>query len=211
MEIVYLCSILFYLLMQGGPVLVLALVLTRFRWFKGYPTFPAFGRIMGLNHFRWSFIVIILGLNGAYFLFNYAWYGLIESRLGGFDTRDFLTAGLIDSGRRGLIADLILAAVIAPVFEEIAFRGFLFTSLRNRIGPWAAALISTSIFAGLHSYSWMGLLSVAIFGLVMCWVFQKTRSLWPCIIFHAIGNFEITLSCWYSYSLETLSWSGLFH
>ena len=42
--------------------------------------------------------------------------------------------------------------------------------MRNRVGPWLAAVVSTIIFAGLHYYSPLGLLSVAIFGMAMCWV-----------------------------------------
>lgn len=182
-----------YLLMQGGPVFVLMLI------FAAEPS--RFAHVFGLNHFPFKFVALILGLHGAYFWFNFGMWE-IESQISGYDTRDFLSPNLVNADLNGLLTDLVAAAIIAPVFEELMFRGFIFTSLRNRIGPWAAALISTSIFAGLHFYSWLGLLSVAIFGLAMCWVYQKTRSLWPGIIFHALYNFEATMSVWYLNSEE---------
>lgn len=210
MEAYYTCSIATYFLMQAGPVLVLAIVLTPSWKTFGFPSRSGFIKTMGLDKFRFSFVVIVIGLGGLFYLYHWAWFELVESKIGGVDTRDFLNADLIDSGRRGLIADLIIAAAIAPVFEELAFRGFLFTALRNRMGGILAAIVSTLVFALLHFYSWQGLLSVAIFGLVMCWVYSKTQSLWPCILFHALGNFQITLSVWAMHSSETLSWQGLY-
>ncbi|MEM7015551.1 MAG: type II CAAX endopeptidase family protein [Verrucomicrobiota bacterium] len=130
-----------YLLMQGGPVFVMMLV------FAAEPS--RFAHVFGLNHFPFKFVVLILGLHGAYFWFNFGMWE-IESRISGYDTRDFLSPNLVGADLNGLLTDLVAAAVIAPIFEELMFRGFLFTSLRNRLGPWLAAFISTSIFAGLH-------------------------------------------------------------
>lgn len=214
-------SNLFYLGMQGIPVLILALIFT--------PSWGSFSRLLGLNRLTCRHFVLILGLYGVYFLFNMGMWE-IESRLGPYDTRDFLNPHLIDAGWSGLLSELVAAAVIAPIFEELTFRGFLYTALRNasyrwllvtrflavlpiRSGKWVApcfaALISTSIFAGLHFYSFSGIVSVAIFGLVMCWVYQKTRSLWPGILFHALFNLDATLSSWYLNS-EKFGWLGIY-
>ena len=81
------------------------------------------------------------------------------------------------------------AIVWIPVYEELAFRGVLFSALRERLGVIGAALISSIVFASIHSYSWPGLLGVAVFGFTNALMFHYTRSLIPCIAAHIIVNF----------------------
>jgi len=45
---------------------------------------------------------------------------------------------------------VIFAVVLAPVFEEFLFRGFLFGGLRRWTGPWGAAVLSAAAFAAFH-------------------------------------------------------------
>ncbi len=192
---------LFYLLIQAGPVLLIALL-----WL---PTGRSFRRVFGLeiDHlFNRKNLGIVLGLYGLYGFLGWGFYE-VEKLMGTCDTRDFLDPLLIDSGILGLLSQIVLAAVIAPIFEEMLFRGFLFTSLRSRWPVWVAALVSSLVFAAMHFYSWPGLATIVIFGLVMCWLYQQTRSLWPGILFHAMMNFQITVSSWYLYS-EDFSWLG---
>jgi hypothetical protein len=68
------------------------------------------------------------------------------------------------------------------------------------MGTWGAAIVSSLIFGGLHYYSWFGMATIALFGMLACWVFVRTGSLWPGILLHALSNFVITLGTWYAYS-----------
>ncbi len=197
----HLSSNVFYLLIQAGPVILIS-------WFL-LPTGRSFRRVLGLglSHlFNAKNLAIVLGFYGIYGFLSFGFYEF-EKWVGTIDTRDFLDPGLIDSGQLGLISQIVLAAIIAPVFEELLFRGFLFTSLRSRFNVWIAALVSSLIFAGMHFYSWPALISIAVFGMAMCWLYQRTRSLWPGILFHAFMNLHITLSSWFLYS-EDFSWLG---
>lgn len=86
------------------------------------------------------------------------------------------------------IASLGLAVVvIAPIGEELLFRGFLYRAVRQHLGPGRALFISASLFALLHlSPSQIApylLLGVA-FGLVFEWV----GSLWASIVLHGLWN-----------------------
>ncbi len=86
------------------------------------------------------------------------------------------------------LAIAIESLIWAPVFEEILFRGILFTALRQKMNwPWAA-LISGVCFGVVHFYSFPGFLMVTFSGFVMASGYQKTRSLIPCIIAHALHN-----------------------
>lgn len=90
------------------------------------------------------------------------------------------------------------AAVVVPIGEEILFRGYLFQTLR-RIGEgraWglpAAYLISATVFGLAHALSATeGVLALIVptlvMGLVLAWVVQRTDSVLPSIIAHAINN-----------------------
>jgi membrane protease YdiL (CAAX protease family) len=76
---------------------------------------------------------------------------------------------------------------IAPVVEETFFRGFLFQALRNSWGVWLAAPASAAIFSAIHLTP-SKFAQLAILGVALAFVFHKTRSLWPCILLHALNN-----------------------
>jgi membrane protease YdiL (CAAX protease family) len=76
---------------------------------------------------------------------------------------------------------------IAPVAEEFFFRGFLFQALRESWGAWIAAPASGLIFGAVH-FEPDKLVPLAILGTALAFVFHRTRSLWPCILLHALNN-----------------------
>jgi membrane protease YdiL (CAAX protease family) len=76
---------------------------------------------------------------------------------------------------------------VAPLVEEFFFRGFLYQSLRTRLGVWGGAATSGLIFGAIH-FKPEFLIPLAILGTVLALVFQKTGSLWPCIMIHAANN-----------------------
>jgi len=85
------------------------------------------------------------------------------------------------------VALFLAAAVIAPVAEEIMFRGFLYRLLRNRLPIWAAVLISAGVFAVGHGVP--VLIPVLFYlGVVLALVVEHTRSLYCSIILHALQN-----------------------
>lgn len=86
-----------------------------------------------------------------------------------------------------LILLFITVAVLAPIFEEIIFRGFLYASLRNRIGVFPAMLISSLVFAGIHlDPGGMPMLFAIGFILAVC--YERSRSLVACMIAHGMWN-----------------------
>jgi membrane protease YdiL (CAAX protease family) len=82
-----------------------------------------------------------------------------------------------------------VAAVLgAPLFEEIALRGLVYTSLRTRFGPWSSAVVSAALFSLLHVYSPLSALILFIGAVASALVYERTRSLLPCIIAHWLNN-----------------------
>lgn len=104
-----------------------------------------------------------------------------------------------DSGLWGLAFTLLSACLLAPVAEEILYRGILFRSLRNRLGVLPAAVLSASIFAVLHFYDGYGLVSVGVFGFFCALLYAGTGSLTSVIALHVLYNLSIKIPEWIVY------------
>ena len=114
------------------------------------------------------------------------------------DPTDFIETTSPDPGVFAI--SLLSSVVLAPVFEEFAFRGFLFQGLKSKTGPFAAAVASTFLFAVVHTqYDFWGWISVGMMGLAACYLTHRTGSLKTGIAFHAIGNLLISLDVYFFY------------
>jgi membrane protease YdiL (CAAX protease family) len=94
----------------------------------------------------------------------------------------------------GVIMFVLVAVVMAPVFEEIVFRGFLFRGLANSLGWVWGALISAAVFGGAHLQLDV-FLPLAALGLALAWAYRRTGSLWTSITMHALFN-AIAVLAW---------------
>ena len=81
----------------------------------------------------------------------------------------------------------IVAVVIAPIFEEILFRGILYQFLRRKGNVVLAIVISSTIFSLLHCNS-AQLLPILGLGMLFCFIFEVTGSLVASIVVHMINN-----------------------
>jgi membrane protease YdiL (CAAX protease family) len=107
---------------------------------------------------------------------------------------EWFDADLVWGAPATLAVSLMEYVLFAPVFEELAFRGLLFGLLRRRYQWWPAAMLSAAFFALAHGYGLIGFLSVFWSGLIWAWAYERTGSLWPGIIGHAINNLLVCLS-----------------
>jgi membrane protease YdiL (CAAX protease family) len=89
-----------------------------------------------------------------------------------------------------LIMVLFAVAVVTPIAEELAFRGYLFPALTRWRGPWIAAILTAVIFGCAHVLSSPieALPALAVFGFGACLLFWITGSLLPCVALHAANN-----------------------
>lgn len=90
---------------------------------------------------------------------------------------------------------IVLTVIMAPLVEELVFRGLLLRTFMRRMSFWPAAVLSTTIFALGHTYEVGTLLgaitlalSVACLGVVNCVLVRRTGSLVPGMIVHACSN-----------------------
>jgi len=83
----------------------------------------------------------------------------------------------------------LVAAVFAPLFEEIFFRGVLLNALWARTGnKWAGILGSALVFSVLHPQLYLGWIAIFVIGVMLGALFVERRSLVPCIWMHALNN-----------------------
>lgn len=86
-----------------------------------------------------------------------------------------------------LILMAVAAVLVAPVCEELVFRGYLYPVMKKFAGPWIAAICSGLIFAAAHG-SLAALLPLFIFGIVLAVLYEKTGSIWAPIAVHFCFN-----------------------
>jgi CAAX protease family protein len=87
------------------------------------------------------------------------------------------------------VAAVVMIVGLAPIAEESFFRGFLFAGLRSRWSLVPAAVVSGLIFGLVHAPTGITtVVPLAVLGVALCWLYDRTGSLWPCVIAHAINN-----------------------
>jgi membrane protease YdiL (CAAX protease family) len=114
--------------------------------------------------------------------------GLVSSGEGDWTTReDFDTSMFTD---RGSMLMLVYVILLAPIVEEVGFRGILLGFLRGRGIPEIAAVIVTAAgFALLHTqYTVPAITAIFLLGLVLGWLRLASGSLGPPIIAHIAVN-----------------------
>jgi hypothetical protein len=84
---------------------------------------------------------------------------------------------------------ILTVAVVAPIFEEMVFRGFLYAGFERSLGAMPALLLTSAVFASMHfQYNYYEVLHIFILGLVLGWARLRTQSLWTPIAMHAVNN-----------------------
>jgi membrane protease YdiL (CAAX protease family) len=94
----------------------------------------------------------------------------------------------LHAGIAGRIIAGIALCCIAPVTEEIFFRGLLFRALRNRLTVgWSVAIVAVLFAAGHASTYPADTLPIkAAFGIITCLLYERTSSLYPGVALHCL-------------------------
>jgi sodium transport system permease protein len=95
-------------------------------------------------------------------------------------------AALIDAAP-GIVAVLLVFALVPAICEELAFRGFILSGLQSLRGTWTPILLTSLLFGLTHGILQQSLIAL-VTGTVLGVIAVRTGSLWPCIAFHATHN-----------------------
>ncbi|HTI54244.1 MAG TPA: CPBP family intramembrane glutamic endopeptidase [Verrucomicrobiae bacterium] len=96
----------------------------------------------------------------------------------------------------GLALAIVVVGVLAPIGEELFFRGYMLTRLRQAWSPGPAILVSAIAFGIIHGEWVHGLLAAGI-GVYLGLVAERAGSVVPAMICHAVNNTaSVLLSAW---------------
>jgi membrane protease YdiL (CAAX protease family) len=111
---------------------------------------------------------------------------------------------ILIKSRASLAAIILFGVVLAPIVEEMLFRGFLLPLLVRSMGPWLGILLTAVPFALLHGvqnqWAWQPVLLIGIAGIAFGYVRFKTGSTTAAFLMHsaynAMGFLGYTLTHW---------------
>jgi membrane protease YdiL (CAAX protease family) len=88
-----------------------------------------------------------------------------------------------------LVVWAVLICVLAPVVEEIFFRGFMFTAFSRTLGVAWGAVLSSAVFGLGHAPAApIQLIALGVFGVGLCLLYWRTGSIIPGMALHALNN-----------------------
>jgi uncharacterized protein len=131
-------------------------------------------------------VVLVVGGYVAFIAISALWLTII----GQTDAEDTIIEDLgAGDSTIALIGVTFIVCVCAPLAEEFLFRGFIFGALRSS-GFWTAALLTGLMFGLVHV---LGspiafILPLAFLGAALCFIREKTGSLYPGIALHCVNN-----------------------
>ncbi|MDA8222310.1 type II CAAX endopeptidase family protein [Desulfosporosinus sp.] len=88
-----------------------------------------------------------------------------------------------------------LGGVVAPIKEEMFFRGLIYPPLRQVLGRGKGILLTGLFFASLH-LEIIRFLPLFIGGVVLTWLYERSSSIWPAIVAHGTWNILMALALW---------------
>lgn len=120
---------------------------------------------------------------------------MINQFFGPFDAPEQFALQVSDASVLVLMLSIVTAVVMAPLVEELVFRGMLFQSIRSRLGLSAAIVIQALVFAYIH---------IEVVGSPPAIVGLVALGLWFAAIFHRVGSLVVAISAHAFYNLAVV-------
>ncbi len=93
----------------------------------------------------------------------------------------------LPSSGLGIAVAAVTAVLVAPLAEELLFRGLIYRLARRAWGVWPAAVVSSLVFGLIHGEPWF-LFGLIGLGLVLAYLYETTGSLLAPVLAHALHN-----------------------
>lgn len=171
-----------------GTAALAVIALARWRWpvLWSQAAVPGFG-FTPARSYRWLLAAMAVGLLAP-------WLGGVVTHLlaRGHEVDQNVEQIVRHAPRMGRVALAVLAVSVAPVAEELLFRGVLLSALMRRCGLITAALLSAAAFAAIHlpglGWHWYALPQLLLLGVALVWLRVRAHSLWPAVLAHGVHN-----------------------
>ncbi len=148
---------------------------------------------LGLRWKQWRLALLIAPATVFFIWFvlvtvHYSgWNGWLERTLGIEGMQE--SVKLLQEAKDPLVVALmaLAAVVVAPLAEEVVFRGYLYPAAKHFCGPPGAMLFSSLVFAAAHGNA-VALLPLFVLAMLLCLVYELTGSIWASISVHFLFN-----------------------
>lgn len=115
------------------------------------------------------------------------WLGDLEMFIASLFSPDLESEQMLFEFMNHGVVTILAACLVAPMLEEMLFRGVILRGFLRHYSPLNAILASSVLFGVMHLNIYQ-IPGAFIFGCFVGWLFYLTRSLWPCIFAHALAN-----------------------
>ena len=95
------------------------------------------------------------------------------------------------------VIDFLAVVLMAPLVEELLFRGVIYDALCAFVPAGAAVVFQAMLFGSTHG-TLLWILYSTLIGCVLGYVRKRTNSLWPCILMHGAFNGSSYLFTWFA-------------
>src|ERR1019366_10720057 len=99
---------------------------------------------------------------------------------------------ILIKSKASLAAIILFGVILAPIFEETLFRGFLLPLLARSLGPTLGIFLTALLFGLLHGaqnhWAWQPIVLIGVAGIVFGYVRYKTRSTTSAFVMHSAYN-----------------------
>lgn len=174
------------------------LVLTQLVTFGGALTYLAVrGRLtpelLGADRSRWQRHVLVgLGVGVAGFLIVTLVVAAVNALVGPLEPPEQALLETTTAGGASTVLSVAIAVLLAPLVEELVFRGVLFRALERRTGLWWAVGLSSLVFAAVHLEVVFSqplfAFALLLLGVWLALALHRTRSLLVPTLGHAVFN-----------------------
>ena len=175
--------------LKGGPILTGKMLATAsilfgvfsicfFSWRKWTPVSRAWIRTKPWFIFFWVTMAALGSILPSQWIIEQTQYTMPESQQQLFEEIMREPLGYVAIG------------LVAAMAEEVVFRGAVLRRLLDMTGErlhWVAIIASALIFGGVHLNA-PQFIHGALIGLILGWMYYRTRSIVPCIVFHCVNN-----------------------
>lgn len=137
----------------------------------------------------WQLIKTVLLCYGFYLVVSFALAALLQYTglsLPGYEEQDsylpFFGYDVI-----GLVCAFAVVSILAPLLEELFFRGFIYRTFTKTWPIWLASGLTAALFALIH-FQFQTFLPLFFLGLILNYAYQRTGSVWTAVAFHSLNN-----------------------
>lgn len=137
----------------------------------------------------WVLIKTVAGAYGFYLLISFLIASILYYTglsLPGYEEQESYLP-LFGTDVVGLSFAFLVVAVLAPLLEELYFRGFIYRTFKKTWPVWLASVLTASLFALIH-FQLQTFIPLFFLGLILNYTYQKTNSVWTAVAFHSLNN-----------------------